>query len=77
MAGAACAAGAAVRLRLPMRLTIRLLGTEILHISTDPEPDDEGTHSSGGSFELGFAPVTPRPVDGTSGDEGRVLRQQR
>jgi hypothetical protein len=71
-------AGTALRLRVPVQLTVRLLGTEVLHISTDPEHDDEGTHSSGGSFELGFA-TTARPMDGEASDTAslRVLRQRR
>jgi hypothetical protein len=60
-------AGPALLLWVPVQLTVRLLGTEVLHISTEPERDDEGTHSSGGSFELGFA-TTARPMDGEASD---------
>jgi hypothetical protein len=58
-------------LRVPVQLTVRLLGTEVLHISTEPDKDsdDEGTHSSGGSFELGFA--APHPMDGEASDTAR------
>ena len=41
-----------------MRLTIRILGTEIFHFSTDPEPDysdDKQRDLSGGN--LGSTPV--------------------
>ena len=40
-----------------MNLTIRLLGTEILHISTDAQQDDRDVHLSGGttsSYPVGF-----------------------
>ena len=39
-----------------MRLTIRLLGTEVLHIST--EADDAGNDGSGDvtTYPVGFAP---------------------
>ena len=44
-----------------MRLTIRLLGAEILHISTDPDDayNDEGDALNGGTsaaYPIGFAP---------------------
>lgn len=49
-----------------MRLTLRLLGVEVLHITTDPlEPDyeDDGDALNGGttpSYPVGF---TPTPGD--------------
>jgi hypothetical protein len=60
-----------------VQLTVRILGTEVLHISTDPERDDEGTHSSGGSFELGFAAAHPTDPEASDTATPRVLRQQR
>lgn len=45
-----------------MRLTIRLLGTELLHISTDPEPEDDLARDlSGGN--LGSADIDAGPTD--------------
>lgn len=45
-----------------MRLTVRLLGTELLHIElgrdTDPAPEQPKLEASGaGQFELGFQPT--------------------
>lgn len=45
-----------------MRLTVRLLGIEVLHIDTGPEqpgPPPDGDHLAG-QFEFGFHSTTPR-----------------
>lgn len=50
-----------------MRLTIRLLGTEIFHVTTDPEwaeEDDCSRDLSGGTtgaMPMGFVPHMDRP----------------
>ena len=48
-----------------MRLTIRLLGTEVFHVSTDPEPEDDKERDlSGGtlaSTPMGFVARFDRP----------------
>lgn len=45
-----------------MRLTIRLLGTEIFHVSTDDEPDDDLARDlSGGN--LGSESIEAGPTD--------------
>ena len=45
-----------------MRLTIRLLGTEVLHVSTEPEPDEDTARDlSGGN--LGSDRIEAGPTD--------------
>ena len=45
-----------------MRLTIRLLGTEVFHVSTDPEPEDDTARDlSGGN--LGSDRIEAGPTD--------------
>lgn len=47
-----------------MNLTLRLLGVEVLHLSTDPpalEPDDTARDLSGGT--LGHYPAEAGPTD--------------
>lgn len=48
-----------------MRLTLRLLGTEVFHISTDPEtPDNESCDLSGGTAMSTPINVAWRPGQG-------------
>lgn len=45
-----------------MRLTIRLLGTEVFHMSTEPEAaEDPAVHLSGG--DLGSLVIEAGPTD--------------
>jgi hypothetical protein len=53
-----------------VHLTCACWAPRVLHISTEADKDDdEGTHSSGGSFELGFAAA--HPTDAEASDGGR------
>ena len=45
-----------------MRLTIRLLGAEVLHVTTEPEPDEDTARDlSGGN--LGSERIEAGPTD--------------
>ena len=37
-----------------MRLTIRLLGTEVFHVDTDPDPDQQDGPGDCTTYQVGF-----------------------
>ena len=41
-----------------MRLTVRLLGTEVLHITTDPDPADDSPGDCT-TYPVGFTGTAP------------------
>jgi hypothetical protein len=51
---------------LAVRLTLRLLGTEIFHISTDRDDEPDGASLDGGTtsaYPMGFTPPQPPPYE--------------
>ena len=45
-----------------MRLTIRILGTEVLHITTEPDPTETGPGDCT-TYPVGFVSRMPVPQD--------------